>query len=97
MRLYLLALSIIFLFSCNRNTVRLEHTNAKGEVPQLGNLTFRFSNAMVPDSLVKRMGFYGIYFSSNHPYPEDSDGSSRMNLYFLRHSHWLLQQLSRQN
>lgn len=42
----------IALFSCNKNQVSLEFTNAKGEVPQLTNLVFRFSKAMIPDSLV---------------------------------------------
>jgi len=54
MRPLLLALSILLMFSCNRNAVKLDHTNAKGEVPRLGNLTFRFSNAMVPDSLLNQ-------------------------------------------
>src|SRR5690242_16776612 len=52
MRPLLLALSLVFFFSCNRNVVKLDHTNAKGEVQRLVNLTFRFSNAMVPDSLL---------------------------------------------
>ncbi|MBL7698372.1 MAG: alpha-2-macroglobulin family protein [Chitinophagaceae bacterium] len=52
MRVLLFALSVLILFSCNRNSVNLDHTNAKGEVQRLVNLTFRFSNAMVPDSLL---------------------------------------------
>jgi alpha-2-macroglobulin len=52
MRPLLLALSVLLMFSCNRNVVKLDHTNAKGEVPRLVNLTFRFNNAMVPDSLL---------------------------------------------
>lgn len=40
--------------SCNRTTVDLEFTNAKDEVPQLGNLTFRFSRALVTDSMLNR-------------------------------------------
>lgn len=41
------------LFSCNRSAVSLSYTNAKDEVPQLGNLIFRFSQSMVKgDSLL---------------------------------------------
>ena len=58
MRLLLLALSILLIFSCNRNVVNLEHTNAKGEVQRLVNLTFRFSHAMVPDSVAQSLGFH---------------------------------------
>ena len=43
---------VIFLSSCNRSTVSLEYTNAKGEVQQLGNLVFRFNKALVKDSLL---------------------------------------------
>lgn len=43
---------VIFLSACNRNAVVLDHTNAKGEVPQLGNLSFRFSKALVNDSML---------------------------------------------
>src|SRR5688572_4200288 len=46
--LTLLAVSLSFL-SCNRNAVSLSYTNAKDEVPQLGNLTFRFSQSIVKD------------------------------------------------
>lgn len=42
----------IFLSACSRNYVTLDHTTAKGEVPQLGNLTFRFNKALHPDSLL---------------------------------------------
>jgi alpha-2-macroglobulin len=42
----------IFLPSCKRNGVNLDYTNAKGEVPQLGNLVFRFSKSLVKDSMV---------------------------------------------
>jgi hypothetical protein len=45
---------VIFLASCNRKTVSLEFTNAKEEVPQLGNLVFRFSKALVKDSLLNQ-------------------------------------------
>src|SRR5580698_1785171 len=43
---------IIFLSACNRNTVSLDYTNAKDEVEQLGNLTFRFSKSLIKDSLL---------------------------------------------
>src|SRR5690348_2078102 len=47
-----LLLFSIFLFSCSHNSVALDYTNAKGEVPQLGNLVFRFSKSLYPDSLL---------------------------------------------
>ncbi|HEX7844654.1 MAG TPA: MG2 domain-containing protein, partial [Chitinophagaceae bacterium] len=43
----------IFFIACSRkNTVSLSYTNAKEEVPQLGNLTFRFSQSLVKDSML---------------------------------------------
>jgi uncharacterized protein YfaS (alpha-2-macroglobulin family) len=54
MRVLLTALSVLLIFSCNRNAVSLEQTNAKGEIQRLENLTFRFSNAIVPDSLINQ-------------------------------------------
>ncbi|MFL5774172.1 MAG: hypothetical protein ACJ75F_13505, partial [Flavisolibacter sp.] len=42
----------IFLSACKRNYVTLDYTNAKGEVPQLGNLIFRFNKSLYPDSLI---------------------------------------------
>src|SRR5690242_1043029 len=46
---------VAFLFSaCNRNAIKLDYTNAKGEVSQLGNLVFRFSNSLVKDSLLNQ-------------------------------------------
>jgi alpha-2-macroglobulin len=42
----------IFLSACNRDSVSLSFTNAKDEVPQLSNLVFRFSKALVADSLL---------------------------------------------
>ncbi|MBD0351909.1 MAG: hypothetical protein ICV65_12215, partial [Flavisolibacter sp.] len=41
----------IFLAHCNRNFVLLDYTNAKGEVPRLGNLIFRFNKPLIADSL----------------------------------------------
>lgn len=45
-------LGAIFLTACKRNSISLDFTNAKGEVPQLGNLLFRFSSSMVKDSML---------------------------------------------
>ncbi|HUC81954.1 MAG TPA: MG2 domain-containing protein, partial [Flavisolibacter sp.] len=42
----------IFLSACERNYITLDYTNAKGQVPQLGNFTFRFNKALHPDSLL---------------------------------------------
>ena len=47
-----LAIGIFIFFSCNRSVVSLDYTNAKDEVPALGNLTFRFDQTLVSDSLV---------------------------------------------
>ena len=41
------------LFACKSGqNVTLSYTNAKGEVPQLGNLTFRFNQSLVKDSML---------------------------------------------
>jgi len=45
-------LGTIFLSACKRNAISLDFTNAKGEVPQLGNLLFRFSSSLVKDSML---------------------------------------------
>jgi len=50
----LIGMVVFFFAACNRNSVKLEYTNAKGEVPQLGNLVFRFSNSLVRDSLLNQ-------------------------------------------
>jgi hypothetical protein len=47
-------IGIFFCTSCKKNGVNLEYTNAKGEVPTLGNLVFRFSKALIPDSLLNQ-------------------------------------------
>jgi uncharacterized protein YfaS (alpha-2-macroglobulin family) len=47
-----LLLGTIFLSACSRNSVKLDYTNAKDEVPQLENLVFRFSNSLVKDSML---------------------------------------------
>src|SRR5687767_13258666 len=43
---------VFFLSSCKRNAIILDFTNANGEVPMLGNLTFRFNQSLVGDSLL---------------------------------------------
>ncbi|RZM05723.1 MAG: hypothetical protein EOO88_54480, partial [Pedobacter sp.] len=51
--LLLVVITSISLFSaCNKNAVTLAYTNAKGEVPLLGNFTFRFNQGMMADSLL---------------------------------------------
>jgi hypothetical protein len=40
--------------SCNRSTVSLQYTNARDEVPPLGNLVFRFDQDLVKDSLLDK-------------------------------------------
>src|SRR6478672_6454322 len=50
----LVGVAAVFFSACNRNSVKLDYTNAKGEVPQLGNLVFRFSNSLVKDSLLNQ-------------------------------------------
>lgn len=47
-----LLVGTIFLSACKRNAVSLSFTNAKGEVPVLGNLSFRFNQSMVKDSML---------------------------------------------
>jgi alpha-2-macroglobulin len=46
------ALAVVFLFACNRKSITLDYTNAKDEVPQLGNLVFRFDKPLTNDSLL---------------------------------------------
>src|SRR5450432_3851559 len=56
MRFKVSALSMIaitfLLFSCNRNLVNLDFTNAKDEVAPLTNLVFRFDKSLIADSLI---------------------------------------------
>ena len=42
----------VFFSACNRSYVALDYTNAKDEVPQLGNLVFRFNKSLMADSLL---------------------------------------------
>jgi alpha-2-macroglobulin len=43
-----------FLFSCQRNLVNLDYTNAKDEVAPLTNLVFRFDRNLIADSLTNQ-------------------------------------------
>lgn len=53
--LYCFLAVLAMLFSgCNRKTVSLQYTNAKGEVASLGNLTFQFDKDLVGDSLLNQ-------------------------------------------
>jgi uncharacterized protein YfaS (alpha-2-macroglobulin family) len=52
--LVLIAIGTIFLSSCSKKGVNLEYTSAKGEIPVIGNLVFRFNKALVPDSLLNQ-------------------------------------------
>ena len=47
-----MAVGIFFFSSCNRNSVKLDYTNARDEVTQLENLVFRFSNSLIKDSML---------------------------------------------
>jgi alpha-2-macroglobulin len=47
-----LFIGTVFLSACKSNSVSLQYTNAKGEVPQLGNLVFRFNHSLVKDSML---------------------------------------------
>jgi len=47
-------IGFIFLYGCNRQAVALDYTNAKDEVPQLGNLVFRFNKPLVNDSMLNQ-------------------------------------------
>lgn len=49
-----IVIGTIFLAACNRSVVNLDYTNAKGDIPQLGNLVFRFDKALVKDSLLNQ-------------------------------------------
>ena len=53
----LIAAGAIFLSSCKKNAITLSFTNAKGEVPQLGNLIFRFSSSLAKDMKIGSPGY----------------------------------------
>lgn len=48
----LIAAGAVFLSSCKKNAINLSFTNAKGEVPLLGNLVFRFNQSLAKDSML---------------------------------------------
>jgi hypothetical protein len=50
--LFPVAIGIFFLLACSRSAVKLDYTNAKDEVAQLGNLVFRFNNSLIKDSML---------------------------------------------
>jgi alpha-2-macroglobulin len=50
--LVLLITGTILLSACKKNAISLSYTNAKGEVPQLGNLKFRFNHSLAKDSML---------------------------------------------
>lgn len=54
LQLLVFTAAVSLLISCNKNAVQLTDTNAKGEVPTLGNLVFHFSKQVMPDSLLNR-------------------------------------------
>ncbi|MEJ0105320.1 MAG: hypothetical protein WDO19_23385 [Bacteroidota bacterium] len=72
--------------SCSRNAVNLDYTNAKGEVAQLGNLTFRFSKSLISDSLLNTWDSTE-YIRLNQRFPAGSVGKARINWCFLHHNH----------
>ncbi|HEX2532877.1 MAG TPA: MG2 domain-containing protein [Chitinophagaceae bacterium] len=43
---------VLLLSACNRNYVTVDTTTARDEVPQLGNLVFRFNKPLMADSLL---------------------------------------------
>jgi uncharacterized protein YfaS (alpha-2-macroglobulin family) len=47
-------LTLLLITACNRSTVSLDFTNARDEVPALGNLTFRFDQPLVKDSMLNQ-------------------------------------------
>jgi uncharacterized protein YfaS (alpha-2-macroglobulin family) len=47
-----LVLLVLFFTACSKKDVTLSYTNAENEVPQLGNLVFKFSKNLVPDSML---------------------------------------------
>src|SRR5450631_92346 len=51
---FLTILPALLLFSCTRNLVNLDFTNAKDEVAPLTNLVFRFDKTLIADSLINR-------------------------------------------
>lgn len=54
LRYFLPIFCVAVFFACNSKIVSLRETNARNEVPALGNLVFRFSQSLYPDSLLNR-------------------------------------------
>jgi len=55
LKILLTTMTVMVMFvSCNRNAIQLNYTNAKGEVPMLGNLVFQFNKSLVSDSMMNR-------------------------------------------
>jgi hypothetical protein len=85
----------IFLSACKKNSVSLSYTNAKGEVPQLGNLNsvsiIRWQK--IPCSMP---GIRQNIFLSNPGSPENFVGKVPMNWSSLRHNPWILPLLTKQ-
>ena len=48
----LIGVVAIFITACSKNSVSLAYTNAKDEVPQLGNLVFRFNKSLATDTML---------------------------------------------
>ena len=48
----LLGVVAFIITACSKNAVSLVFTNAKDEVPQLGNLIFRFNKSLATDSML---------------------------------------------
>ncbi len=48
----ILVVTMILIAGCKRDSITLSATNAKDEVPQLGNLFFRFNKSLVRDSML---------------------------------------------
>jgi uncharacterized protein YfaS (alpha-2-macroglobulin family) len=53
-QLVTIILGLIIFSSCKHSAVSLDFTNAKGEVPLLGNLIFRFNQSLIKDSLINQ-------------------------------------------
>ncbi|HSB94646.1 MAG TPA: hypothetical protein VLC28_16095, partial [Flavitalea sp.] len=50
--LFLVLLLVVFMPGCNRSSVKLIYTTAKGEIEPVQNLVFTFDKPLVNDSLV---------------------------------------------
>src|SRR5215213_6687715 len=52
--IFVMTTLVVVFLSCKTSSVNLDYTNAKDEVPQLGNLVFRFNQSLVSDSMLNR-------------------------------------------